>query len=915
MNNNKNSHLYTSKLSPQRTRSRLVSRARLINLFSSSNKRPKLTLLVAPAGYGKSTLLAQRISKLNNEAIAWLSLDDSDNNLDTFLEYLWAACEATFPENYMTQWGEQFNTAPGANYKIRLTALFSAIEELGKPFQLVLDDFHVITKDKTLQCIDWLISMMPIQMSLLVASRQQPLLSCLTVLKSQGELQEIPAQQLNFTLKETHSFLSIDKQVNLSEDSVLSLFRRTEGWVGATQLALHALHQQKNQNDFIRHFSGNDRDIVKYLGECVLNQQDSETQTFFLFSAVLKRLNHDLCQEVTGLFNSAEILERISQEGLFLFELDRDRQWFRYHHLCKEFLLSRLEKLHPGKSLKLYLKAAHWFRRQGDINQAIDYFLCAQEFDTAAHLMAEHVSSLVQYQGNHEVLLQWITKLPDKNIAQEPRIAICLAWSLIFTRDLKPVEGVLDILRGELEKKQQVLIQPKDQQDIWLTYNLQMLETIHEVMAGNSLAARERSASWVQKWPNAPEFERGAVLAVQGASCLQTLEFKLARSILVQAKKLGLSCETDYGVAWIDFGYALIHVRQGHLIEAHHILESALKVAIEQMGEHSLACTLLKLGLAQICYDKNDIQQAQIYIDAGFLSIEDHGLVDTLHIAFLTKSRLLNRQGLLNESMAVLLDAELFGRRLELANFESSILAERIRLMLLNNKIDEALQLYNERGLESYNTHGRESSAREQLVLELIKVRMNIAQGNAEQALMQLTPVIRQCKKHDFIQDLVVFSLLEARCYFDLNKKNQAFRAIQSVLMLTEGEGVISPYLDERNHLEDILPEFFSRLDKQNNPGKSDFKHQDFIQQLKKLFNVFPETEEKVVVSKPSKTEKLSKRERELLSYLDQGLSNQALADVLFLSVATIKWHLSHIYTKLGVKNRLEAIKAYQKIK
>ena len=249
VNNNKNSHLYSSKLVPQRTRSRLVSRARLISQFSPSNVQPRLTLLVAPAGYGKSTLLSQRVDKVQDSSIAWLGLDDSDNNLDTFLEYLWAAFEPLLPSENIDELSAHYSAAPGASYKLRLNVLFSAIEELNKPFQLVLDDFHVIAKDKTLQCIDWLINFMPSEMSLLIASRQLPTLPCLTVLKSQGELQEIPAQQLNFTLKETHSFLSIDKQVNLSEDSVLSLFRRTEGWVGATQLALHALHQQKNQNE------------------------------------------------------------------------------------------------------------------------------------------------------------------------------------------------------------------------------------------------------------------------------------------------------------------------------------------------------------------------------------------------------------------------------------------------------------------------------------------------------------------------------------------------------------------------------------------------------------------------------------------------------------------------------------------
>ncbi|MEH6347827.1 MAG: LuxR C-terminal-related transcriptional regulator [Bermanella sp.] len=920
MHNKNNTQLYSTKLQPPRTRSQLVSRSRLIKQFPAINKQPKLTLLVAPAGYGKSTLLAQLLKKREEHSIAWIGLDDSDNNLDTFLDYLWAAFKNVAINENIDDLSTEFNASIGGNAKSRLQVLFNAIEAAAKPIQFVLDDFHLITKDKILESIDWIIQFMPEHMSLILASRQQPKLSCITQLKAQGDLFEIPVHQLNFNLKEVASFVSNDKKIHLNESSLKSLFHRTEGWVGATQLALHALHSQDNQDEFVTNFSGSDRDIVKYLGECLLDQQDQENRQFFLYSSVLTHLSAPLCDEVTGLANSSATLERIAQDGLFLFELDREQIWFRYHHLCKEFLFSQLEILEPEKPRQLFLKAANWFQQKDDINQAINYYLLAKEFETAASLIAQKVSNLVQYQGNHEVLLGWIEALPREIIAAEPRIAIGMAWSLSFTRDLKSVEGVLDMLRCELNNKE-IKVSEKNQQDVWLGYNLDMLESIRDIMVGKNQAARARSEKWLEDWPHAPEFETGAILSVLGASCWQTLEFKKARSILTQAKKVALSCGTHYGVAWIDLGYAMVHNSQGHLIESKHLLQAALKNSNEKMGEHSLASDLIKIGMAQVYYQTNEIELAQKNIDIGFLSVDEHGLVDTLQVAFIIKAKLLLVQGLQNEAYSVLLDAQALGRRLDLLNFEAAILGERIHFMLLAGKIDKALQLYQESELENNPEQDFNISPCEVMAIKLVQSRMALAQGDNVKALEIISEAIRRCKQTGFVQAQQIFQVLEARTYFELNKKNQAFRQLNYIINACQSEGNIGLFRDEQDHFTVMLPEFLSRIEKQSAVEMQDHQQQAFLEKVSHILKIKAPIKEaaanKESASKENNApgEKLTKRELELLGYLDQGLSNQNLADVLFLSVATIKWHLSHIYTKLGVKNRLGAIKAFQKLK
>ncbi len=904
--------LLQTKLGPQRTRVRLVDRPRLVSKLGSGDKPPRLTLVSAPAGYGKSTLLAQYVSHSGPLLPAWYSLDEGDNNIDVFTQYFLAAYDNALAEDAAHLTADKYQKSPNANPKGRLSLLFRRIAEDGVQVCFVLDDFHLITDSRVLELVEWIVKAMPPAMTMVLASRERPQLACLSELAAQGNLLELSGKQLRFTLQEMETFLSSDTSIRLDAESIHTLYSRTEGWVAATQLALHALHDQKDPKAFINNFSGTDRDIVSYLGAMVLRRQSPEIQNFFLHTSVLHRLNAELCAEVTGMPDTEAILDQLSNEGLFLFELDRNRQWFRYHHLFGEFLLSEFRSREPGRDRELSLKAANWFAGRGNLHEAIDYYLQAEEFETAVRHIVADVSRIVQYEGNHEVLLRWVEKLPEQYLRLEPKLAICYAWTLVFTRNFDQVELVLRQIRNDHLPRDPARLD--DSCYNWIRLNIDMLDACRDVMSGDARSAREKTEHWLDVWPEGPLFERGVVLGVNGAACIQTLDFRAARRVLREGKIALGDSEAEYGVTWTSFLYALVLIRQGQIGEGKHLLQTSLKGANRIMGSHSLASALLKLGLSYACYETNDLEEAGGYLDKSFFSIEEHGLVDTAHIAFLTKSKLLLREGREAESMAVLYDAENFGQRAHLSHFETAVVAERIRRLVVAGRVDEANHLFAEYGYQDAQADRDRFNPYECVLIRGLAVRLALANGQHDSALAGASELMDFCQRRGLVLEYVRLAIVQIRACYDSGNGNKALRLLNKLIAMVAPENLVSVFVEERTYLEPLWPEFLERFRDSGRmdgePSRTGFVNT--LVQVLDLKSVFPGTPEPGETAGPVLVEQLSRKEREILGYLGQGLSNQELANTLFVSVSTIKWHLTHIYAKLGVKSRMEAIRSFQ---
>lgn len=593
----KTSHFYSTKFVPQKTRSALVTRNRLLKkLTSFDHNSAGLFLIVAPSGYGKSTLLAQLMeyNLEHKQQVGWLSLDESDNSTDTFITYLIEVYQRAKNPNAASNSPPSQHDYINLNPKARITNLLTKIADGGKPIQIILDDFQVLTNLDLLENIAFFLQMMPMNLKVFIISKSAPNLSIISEFRAKDKLVEISANELNFTVQESKKFLSAKGNIKLNEEQIGALHTRTEGWVAATQLISHALQNQKKQAEFVQNISGTDKDIVEYLGNYVLNVQSEEVQKFFLYTSILTRLNKELCVLICDTSTAAVTLEYVSDQGLFLFELDRERKWYRYHHLFRDFIKAELNKREPEKYKELYFKAANWFEKEGNIVEAIDYYLSGGAFDKALPLIASQAVVAVQYHGNHSILLKWIDRLPPQYIFKVPTIAICYIWSLLFTRNLTEGESVLQQLVEHI---------PKLSLDRSLVeYNISMLARLKEVMCGDFNNGRKNISDWLDKYPEAPAFEQGVILGMLGATCLHTLEFSTARRALMQAKNIFETIYSDYGISWIDSLYALVHFKQGHLLECQNILKNALLFSNEKMGDHSLASSMINIYISQVYF-------------------------------------------------------------------------------------------------------------------------------------------------------------------------------------------------------------------------------------------------------------------------------------------------------------------------
>jgi LuxR family maltose regulon positive regulatory protein len=434
--------LLATKLYGPAPRSQLVPRPRLLERLGPV--RP-LTLVSAPAGFGKTTLLAEWIAHNGRcEAdmrVAWLSLDEGDNDPSRFLTYVVAALQ-TLDANIGSEALSLLHDAPALPVDVALTALINDAATARGRIVLVLDDYHVIDAPPVHQAVGFLLDHLPPQLHLAIASRSDPPLP-LARLRSRGELTELRAADLRFTREEAVDFLNRAMGLGLSTDDIVALETRTEGWIAGLQLAALSLRQQEDVAGFISTFTGSHRFLIDYLVEEVLQHQPDRVREFLLRTAFLDRLTGPLCDTVTGLDGGSAMLATLERDNLFVVPLDDQRQWYRYHHLFAEVLRSRVLQEHPDHVPAVHSAASEWYERNGFAEDAVRHALAAQDFERAARLI-ESALPEARRSRHDATLLGWLTTLPDDLVRRRPALSVVRAWLLLVSGDLEAVEPWLD---------------------------------------------------------------------------------------------------------------------------------------------------------------------------------------------------------------------------------------------------------------------------------------------------------------------------------------------------------------------------------------------------------------------------------------------------------------------------------------
>ncbi|MGE5124271.1 MAG: hypothetical protein ACM3H7_07105, partial [Acidobacteriaceae bacterium] len=402
--------LLTSKLVVPFLRPSLVPRPRLVNqLYEGLQTKRKLTLVSAPAGFGKTTLVVDWLKQIDIQA-AWLSLEESDNELPRFLAYLAKSLQLA-DEGIGTPLLSVLRAPRLPSIENVMAELLNEIALRADPIILVLDDYHLLAEAAILAVLEYIIIHQPPQLHLVLITREDPDLP-LARLRARDQLTEIRARDLRFTQEETGSFLRSVMGLALSEQEVAELEDRTEGWAVGLQLAGLSMQKQGDLRSFISDFSGSDRHILDYLTDEVIQQQPEEIRTFLLQTSILDRLSGPLCDALTERTDSAEILEHLEAANLFVVPLDEERHWFRYHHLFSDLLRNQLRHSQPELIPELHRRASSWYEINGDIQAAIEHAMRDTNLNRAAYLIDQHaIASL--YQGKVAMVLDWFDRLPE----------------------------------------------------------------------------------------------------------------------------------------------------------------------------------------------------------------------------------------------------------------------------------------------------------------------------------------------------------------------------------------------------------------------------------------------------------------------------------------------------------------------
>ncbi|MBN2258080.1 MAG: hypothetical protein JW704_09675 [Anaerolineaceae bacterium] len=843
----------------------------------------KLTLVSAPAGFGKTTLvvawLHDLVEKSEGKRVAWFSLDESDNDPVRFWSGFVTALQSIWPEAGQEALG-MFKSSPPMPVEAILTVLINEISALviDGPYLFVLDDLHVLTIPQITSNLTFLLEHIPAGLHLVATTRVDPDLP-LSRLRARQQVNEIRLTDLRFMTDETASFLNQCMGLKLSESMISALEARTEGWIAGLQMAGLSLQTSSNPQEFIRSFTGSNRYILDYLLEEVLQREPEQVQDFLLKTSILGRLCEELCEVVTDGQQTQAMLEHLESANLFLLPLDQERRWYRYHPLFGELLRTQLEKSHPDEIAALHQKAAGWFEMRGDLEQAVRHLLTVQDFNQAAPLIERVAFDLLSH-GEVGTLVAWLRTLPDETLRTRPWLCVLDAWMLILTGQAGTIEARLQKAEAAIQSG---AISTSEIERV-RAYASAIRAQVTFIQGGAPVAI-EFAKSALDHLTAADHVISATTATILGASYAYIADFTSAVDSFEKAKAISLAGGNQFNAMVAGSALAQIAAVHGHLKHAHQIYQDGLRLA----GKSAfMAPGYTYAGLANILCEWNELDTALEYAAQSVELCKVIGQAEILMTAYTSLARVQLARREFDASLTTLEEARRVASDISAWSLDT-ILILQARVWLAKGDLEPAI-LWSQNG--GYSVEEPASFHREQGLLTLARVRM--LQGQPEQVAALLERLWQEAERSGRTGSLIEIGILQALNFQAQGKSRMAQETLVKILALAEPEGYLRLFLDEGEAMRSLLEDCRKQAPRSN-------------PYLEKLLDTYPPEQSALI-------EPLSKRELEVLNLLTVGRSNSQIAAKLFISLNTVKAHVKNIFAKLGVHNRAEAIHRAQEL-
>lgn len=887
--------LLLTKLYVPPPRSNLVLRPRLVEQLNKGlSSGCRLTLISAPAGFGKTTLVSEWVAGprdcppklVYGNSVAWLSLDEADNDPVRFISYLVAALQTIKPGI-----GESLLPALQGPQPLQLepllTALLNEVSNISEHFVLILDDYHSIDSRPVAKSLDFLIEHQPPQMHLVITTREDPQLP-LARYRARGQLTELRAADLRFTPGEAAELLNQVTGLGLSVENIAALETRTEGWIAGLQLAAISMQGHKDAAGFIQSFTGSHRFVMDYLLEEVLQQQSESIQAFLLQTSMLERMCGPLCDAILAdsSVSGQSTLEYLERSNLFIVPLDNERRWYRYHHLFGDLLRKRMEqKLTTDGIARLHIHASEWYENNGMILEAFTHAAAADDIERAERLM-ELKEMPLHLPGVPVTILKWLESLPVSVLNSKPALWWKQAAMMMANYQTIGVEGKLQAAEAALALK----IPPNTEMDEWSRNLVGKIAAARSMLsatlyqAETSLIYANRALEYLH--PTNVAYRSNATQFIGFAHYLQG-DRDAAEKAYTEALSLAQAAGDNEGVLLVYTRLGQVHVLRNELHQAAEKFQHALQL----MGEDPIPfATVAYGGLARIYFEWNDLDTAEKYGELSYqLGLLNEQVIDRTILSQLLMFRIRLTRGDLVGAASFLAQAEQNTLQKDFAVRLPDIATGQVLIHLYQGNIDAAAQIA------------------QQYKLPLVQARTLIALGDPSAALALLVTYRKNMEEKGWKDELLRVLVLQALAYHLQGEKDPAIQVLTEALTLAEPGGFIRIFVEKGEPMRLLIEDFGSEIEKQSR----DRAH-PLANYLQKILAAFAPSEvlPGSAISNPQSglIEPLSQRELEVLQLICQGLSNNEICKQLYLALDTVKGHNRRIFEKLHVHRRTEAI-------
>ncbi len=907
----------------------LIPRPRLTQKLTEGICAGKLIVIAAPAGFGKTTLLTEwahqkdegspqgadaksqkdesrdihpssftpaltrkgsGASVLYPLGIAWVSLDEADNDAVRFWSYAIGALEQAQPgvgQNALTL----LQSLQPPPIESVLTILINNLMTIDSEIVLILDDYHVITNTAIHAALNFLLEHIPSNMHIIITSRTEPSLA-LSRFRVRAQLMELHLDELRFTSDEVTRFFNPLMGFDLSDDAVSALELRTEGWVAGLQLTAISMQGRTDIDNFIRDFAGSSQYLLEYLAVEAFLPQPEENQTFLLKTSILEEMNGPLCDALTSRNDSQTVLEQLTRANLFVIPLDDQRHWYRYHHLFAGLL--EIHLFQSGLSIpELHLRAALWFEQEGMGDKAIQHALAAEDYDFAARLIEENAKNIIAIRGEIRMLLTWIAAFPQEWLQSRPTLRLIQAWALFLTNRLAEAQQQVTQLKHNLLDWGDMFDAGGEELSVMVV----ALEAQILLVTGDLSQTIEFSRYALEHLSDDALHMREIIALNLGTACWLNGDIDSADQVLAEYSDVSQAGD-ELSTLLSTFNLAQLHAIHGQLTQAALLYERILQLAAQKDERYLPPIVgLAHVELGHILLQWNDLDAALHHLSKGIELGQQGAGWQVLVMGYTGMALALHAQGKLNGALEMVEQIEQLSEGLAAQSPWPILNDMQVRIWMAQGNMDA---VYHWKQACETSLEGVDINALDSVHLfghiTLAWVQIAVGELDAAQSLLsQLWPAA-EALKHTGI--LIKVLILQALAFQWQGDVFSALQVLAEALSLAKSDGYIRIFSKEGDFMVQLL---YLAIEQ-------DIEVNYARRLLDALEGATPEPSSPQLNTAPNLSTPLTQREREILSLIAGGLTNQEIAGRLYLKLGTVKVHTRNIYGKLNVNSRTQAV-------